>query len=104
MKIIKINEEINENYITGIYIPLKYEQIKVNNKCKRIINIKHIFLFNFFIIILIYKAYFYNKNSKHILLKSFEQYINDCKKSKIYNRIKFKNIIPYFSICLSAPN
>jgi cellulose synthase/poly-beta-1,6-N-acetylglucosamine synthase-like glycosyltransferase len=104
MKIIKIIEEINENKINGIYFPLKYEQIKVNNKIKRIINIKYIFLFYFIIIFLIYKVYFYNKNAKHILLKSFGKYIDDCKKFKIYNRIKFKNINPHFSICISALN
>ena len=105
MKIIKINEEINENNITEIYIPLKYEQIKVNNKLKRIINnIKYIFLFYFIMIFLFYKVYFYNKNAKHILLKSFGKYIDDCKKFKIYNRIKFKNINPHFSICISALN
>ena len=104
MKIIKINEEINENKIKGIYFPLKYEQIKVNNKLKRIINIKYIFLFYFIMIFLIFKSYFYNKNTKHILLKSFGKYIDDCKKFKIYNRKKFKNIIPHFSICISALN
>ena len=44
------------------------------------------------------------KAKKPLLLSSFRHYINDCRNLKNYNRIKIKNAIPYFSICLPAFN
>lgn len=75
------------------------------NKQIKLKNIFSLFVLLIFIInILVYKIYFSHLNKNWYLVKSFKQYINDCKKFKIYQKIDFKNINPYISICISALN
>ena len=58
-----------------------------------------------FLIYIILKFIFYKFNINRLsLLKINKKFIYDCKKSKIYKRIKVINESPYFSICISALN
>ena len=61
----------------------------------------------FFIILcllLLIKNSLIQKKMLILSLAKYKHYINDCKNLKKYNRIKIKNDIPYFSICLPAYN
>ena len=51
-----------------------------------------------------YHKRIYLNTKVKVLLKSFKEYINNCKKSKKYNRLIVKNEFPYISICLSVLN
>ena len=58
-----------------------------------------------FLIFLIINLFFHKSNINRLLsLKINKRFINDCKKSINYKRIKIINQSPYFSICLSALN
>ena len=66
---------------------------------KLIIILLILLIINYFIID------FSNKNeNKPLLLKINKRYIYDCKRSKLYKRIKVINETPFFSICISALN
>lgn len=58
-----------------------------------------------FLICVIRYLFFYKINFNRLLsLKKNKRFIYDCKRSKIYKRVKVINQTPYFSICLSALN
>ena len=63
------------------------------------INLK---LFIFFVLLLFSIKELTIQEQRSLAL--YKHYTNDCRNLKEYNRIKIKNIIPYFSICLPAFN
>ena len=94
-------EDVNEN------LPLNSPNKIINKKIK-IINInernKYLFVLILFFIFLLDNFFLSQMNKKYNIKKSFKKYLNDCSKSKNYNRIKIMKKCPYLSICISALN
>ena len=53
---------------------------------------------------ILYRVYIPDKLYYLQNIKEYVEYINDCKRYKIYNRLKIINPIPYISVCLPAYN
>ena len=53
---------------------------------------------------ILYRVYIPDKLAHSQNIKEYEEYINNCKKYKRYNRKKIINSIPYISVCLPAYN
>ena len=53
---------------------------------------------------ILYRVYIPDKLAHSQNIKEYEEYINNCKKHKRYNRKKIINSIPYISVCLPAYN
>jgi len=104
MQKIKIKSNLKNNNQYESECMLLIKNIYLKNKIPKFLYYLKLTLYLLFLISIIFINKIFILNIKHVSLKSFKKYINDCKIYIKYNQIKINNDIPYLSVCLSALN